>query len=92
MALTVRALARPGRPGRDPRLFAVAATVAAGCLWVAVASTDVRFDYYRYLGGDQYRRGELEAALATYQRGERYAKFGQSRKAKIEEIRRKLDR
>ena len=59
---------------------------------MAVASTDVRFDYYRYLGGDQYRRGELEAALQTYLRGERYAKSGQSRRAKIEEIKRKLDR
>ena len=92
LALTVRTLTRPAEARRDPRLFAVATMIAAACLWAAVASTDVRFDYYRYLGGDQYRRGELEAALATYQRGERYAKFGQSRKAKIEEIRRKLDR
>jgi hypothetical protein len=50
----------------------------------------VRWDFYRYLGGDLSRRGEEQAALEAYVRGERYAPPGESRINQIRELRRKL--
>lgn len=90
--VTLSAFALRGTGRFDPRPIAVASACAAACLWGAIASTSVRFDYYRYLGGDQSRRGELEAALETYRRGERYAKPGQSRASKIADLERRLGR
>lgn len=50
-----------------------AALVAAAALMFAVYQSEVRFDYYRLVGGDHRRRGELEAALAAYEKANRYA-------------------
>jgi hypothetical protein len=88
--LAVTAYARLGPRPHDARPYAVATTIAAAGMWLAIAASPVRWDFYRYLGGDLNRRGELEAALQVYERGERYAPAGQSRRDKIEQIKRQL--
>jgi hypothetical protein len=70
--------------------FACAAAAVA-CL-VAVSATSVRFDYYRYLGGDLERQDDLSGALSAFEKAERYAPAGKGRRAKIEELRRRLGR
>jgi len=73
---------------------ALRATFAGGCaallMLVVVTQSSVRWDFYRFLGGDLQRRGEDSAALAAYLKGERYAPKSKSRSARIEELRRKL--
>lgn len=64
--------------------------VASVLMWTAISVTEVRWDYYRYLGGDLQRRGEARAALAAYLKGERYAPKGSSRKNKIRQLQREL--
>jgi hypothetical protein len=64
--------------------------VAAVLMWTAIAVTEVRWDYYRYLGGDLQRRGESREALSAYLKGERYAPKGSSRKNKIRQLQREL--
>jgi hypothetical protein len=90
VAAALRAISR-GRPA-DARHHALSLAVAGFGMWLAIASSEVRFDFYRYLGGDLNRRGELEAALDAYVHGERYAPAGQSRKKQIRELREKLNR
>jgi hypothetical protein len=88
--LAVTLLARVRPRARDPRPYALATIAAAAGMWAAIAASPVRWDFYRYLGGDLSRRGELEAALQIYERGERYAPPGQTRRDKIEQLKRKL--
>jgi hypothetical protein len=76
----------------DPRRYAVATAIASAMMWLAIAVSPVRWDFYRYLGGDLNRRGEPEAALEAYLKGERYAPPGESRMKQIKELRRKLAR
>jgi hypothetical protein len=78
--------------GERVRMLALSAGCAAATMWIAIAASEVRWDYYRYLGGDLSRRGQAEAALAAYERGEHYAPRGQSRRDKIIELQRKLGR
>ncbi|HKP64767.1 MAG TPA: HTTM domain-containing protein [Polyangiales bacterium] len=66
--------------------------LAAVLMWLAIANSETRWDFYRFLGGDLKRRGEPEAALEAYERGERYAPKGESRKDQILDLRRKLGR
>jgi hypothetical protein len=80
------------RVGRDPRAHVAATVVAAAVMWVAIAASPVRWDFYRYLGGDLARRDEPEGALAAYLHGERYAPPGQSRAEKIQKLRTQLGR
>jgi len=80
------------RRGRDPRGHIAASAVAGMAMWLAIASSPVRWDFYRYLGGDLMRRDEPEAALEAYLRGERYAPPGKSRADKIEQLRERLGR
>jgi hypothetical protein len=61
-------------------------------MWVAIATSQARWDFYRFLGGDLKTRGEPAAALEAYERGERYAPKGQSRKGQIEALRKQLGR
>lgn len=90
--LAITLAAQLGRRRRDPRPYAVATALAGCMMWIAIAASPVRWDFYRYLGGDLSRRGELEAALEVYTRGERYAPPGQSRKSRIADLERKLGR
>jgi hypothetical protein len=59
-------------------------------MWIAIAQSPVRWDFYRYLGGDLARRGELRPALEAYRKGELYAPKGESRADKIEQIEQRL--
>jgi hypothetical protein len=79
-----------GSQPHDPRRYAVATAVAAALMWAAIAASPVRWDFYRYLGGDLSRRGEPEAALEAYLTGERYAPPGETRSKQIAQLRRKL--
>lgn len=63
---------------------------AAAVMWIAVNVSEVRFDYYRYLGGDLRRRQQPEAALEAYLSAERYAPPGQSRKKDIDALKQQL--
>jgi hypothetical protein len=65
---------------------------AAALMWIAIATSQARWDFYRFLGGDLKRRGEPAAALEAYERGERYAPKGQSRKDQIDVLRKQLGR
>lgn len=91
-AVVLMAIAAVLQKPSDARLLpALLGVGTAGALmWAAIAASDVRYDFYRYLGGDLRRRGQPEAALAAYERGERYAPEGQSRKTKIDELRKQL--
>jgi hypothetical protein len=80
------------RGGADPRRWGIATAAAAVLMWIAIAASPVRWDYYRFRAGDLDKRGELEAALDAYEHGERYAPAGESRKPKIEQLRRKLNK
>ena len=71
--------------------YAIAGLLAAGVLWGAFAQSSVRYDYYRYLGYDLEARGTLRAALTAYLKAERYAPAGESRKDRIDSLRRKID-
>ena len=59
-------------------------------MWGAIAASEARWDFYRFLGGDLYRRGQPEASLEAYLKGERYAPEGKTRKDKIRKIKREL--
>jgi hypothetical protein len=74
------------------RSVALGTACAAALMWCAIAASDARWDFYRYLGGDLYRRGDAAGALSAYLKGERYAPKGQSRRDKIDELRRRLGR
>ncbi len=88
--LGVTLYVRFGPRPRDARPYALATIAAAAGMWAAIAASPVRWDFYRYLGGDLARRGELESALQIYERGERYAPPGQTRRDRIEDLKRKL--
>lgn len=90
--LVVLAAISLARGGVDPRRWGVASAAAALLMWIAIAGSPVRWDYYRFRAGDLDKRGELEAALEAYEHGERYAPKGDTRAGKIREIRRKLGR
>ncbi|MDH5674099.1 MAG: hypothetical protein OEZ06_18230 [Myxococcales bacterium] len=85
-------MALASRPAQDPRPALLSLSLAAIAMWAAIAMSPVRWEYYRFTGGDHYRRGELQAALENYVKGERYAPEGESRRDKIERIRRTLGR
>ncbi len=59
---------RPRRAGDWGRR----AVVAAGLVTLALVNSEARFDYYRFVGGDHRRRGELAAALVAYEKANRY--------------------
>jgi hypothetical protein len=88
LAIGARALMK--QRGAEARLAALGVGAAAAIMWAAIALSSVRWDFYRYLGGDLSRRGETRAALEAFVKGERYAPKGETRRNKIEQLRRKL--
>jgi hypothetical protein len=70
--------------------YAIAGLLAAGVLWAAIARSDVRYDYYRYLGYDLEARGTPRAALTAYLQAERYAPAGESRGDRIDALRQNI--
>jgi hypothetical protein len=87
-AFAAFALAR-GQAARGARCAIASAAAAAAC-WITIAATTVRFDFYRYLGGDLKRRGDLAGALAAYEKAEAYAPADRSRRKEIEELRQRI--
>ena len=71
LTVVLAALAR--QQPLSPRPTIVALAAAGAVMWMSISYSDVRWDYYRFRGGDLMRRGQSLEALATYQRGERYA-------------------
>ncbi|MFO0692474.1 MAG: HTTM domain-containing protein [Polyangiales bacterium] len=88
VALALGTIAR-GRPG-GARALVLSAVVGCALAYAAVThgAPSVRYDYYRFVGGDRRRRGETAAAIAAYRKAYAYAPDGQSR----EETARKLAR
>lgn len=72
--------------------YAVGATLASAALVVSVLLSDVRWDYYRNVGGDHRRRGEVEEAYNAYVKANRYAPEGEDRAARETEMREILER
>lgn len=85
----LRALRRDARPAA---ITSVLLIVTGSMLWFSVTNSSVRFDYYRFLGGDLRRRGDLDGALEAYVRANRYAPEGKDRKDKEEQLRKALGR
>jgi len=69
-----------------------AGVVAGAALIATLAASTVRFDYYRFLGGDLRRRGEYAAALDAYRAAERLAPAGRSRADDIHALEAALSR
>lgn len=58
---------------RDARGWGLGALVAAVSMWLSITQlNDVRYDYYRFVGGDHRRRGEFEEALVAYEKANAY--------------------
>ncbi len=88
----VRRLVQNAQDAQDAALTAGALIAAAALMWFSVTTSEVRFDYYRYLGGDLRRRGDLEGALDAYIRANNYAPEGKSRREKEVQLRKALGR
>ena len=54
------------------REHALGGLVAALLFWLAVAQSDVRFDFYRFVGGEYRRHQEPALALDAYEKANRY--------------------
>ncbi|MCA9600846.1 MAG: hypothetical protein KC417_02410, partial [Myxococcales bacterium] len=91
IAVGVFVAARRGRLGVPWRMNA-AAFVGALALWAAFSLSETRYDFYRFAGGDARKRGEYERALEAYQKADRYAPEGKSRRAEVEAMKRALGR
>jgi hypothetical protein len=85
-------LARGWRSRRQRFALSLLPGLAVTALSCTLSLTGVRFDYYRRLAGELSRMGQIEAALAAYRSAERHAPSGHSRKAKIQELERTLQR
>jgi hypothetical protein len=88
--VTVLAIIR--KRAAQTRFALLGTAIAAMLMWTAIAKSEVRWDFYRYLGGDLRRRGQPEAALTAYLKGERYAPPGDTRQDKIDELKQELGR
>ena len=72
------------------RPLCLGGAVAALAMWLSFATTDARYDYYRWVGGDMRRRGDLEESLAAYEKANRYAPEDANRRRQEDEVRREL--
>lgn len=89
VAVTAWLLSR-GRRAETLRWIAACAGGAL-CMWLAVASSDVRFDYYRKVGGVMRRHQQWEEALEAYEKANLYAPEGEDRREKEAEVRRMVE-
>jgi len=81
--------------GRDARALhgvAVGTLIGALALGISVASSEMRWDYWRNVGGDHRRRGEVEEAYVAYVKANRYAPEGEDRDEQQQEMREILER
>jgi hypothetical protein len=77
--------------GRGARPMIAAASVAALAMWLAIAMSDVRYDFYRRLGSQNRRQQHWEAAYEAYKRANRYAPEGESRERQMNEARERME-
>jgi hypothetical protein len=89
-ALVVVSIAWTARRGRLLRTWAVAAALTATSLGVTIDNGRVRYDFYRYVGGDATRRLELHHALEAYGRANTYAPEGEGRWKKVAKVKKRL--
>jgi len=74
----------------SPLTWIAGTGVAALCMWLAFVGTEARYDYYRFVGGDYRRRGELEESLEAYIKANDYAPEDDNRREREDEVRRGL--
>ena len=72
--------------------MALAALLAGTTMLGVITPSEVRWDYYRFVGGEHRRRGEWAEALEAYEKATHYAPLGESRQARADEMRRRLER
>lgn len=72
--------------------YGVGAALAAIVFFASIHFSDVRYDFYRNVGGDHRRRGELLTAYQAYLKANLYAPEGQGRQRQAEELRQELER
>jgi hypothetical protein len=70
------------RIGSDALLLGVSALV----FWGILQFSSIRYDLYRWWGGDLRRRAEYSQALEIYKKAQRYAPPGKSRQKQIEQL------
>ncbi len=82
--------------GKDPRTmlpYALASALASLVFLGSIALSDVRYDFYRNVGGDHRRRGELLTAYEAYVKANRYAPSEEENRERQErELREELER
>lgn len=71
--------------------MALAALLAGATMLGVITPSEVRWDYYRFVGGEHRRRGEWAEALAAYQKANQYAPLGQNRQRQADEMRQRLE-
>lgn len=69
---------------------ALALTLTFGALLCALRLSEVRFDYYRFVGSEAKRRGDLGEALIAYRKANLYAPTDKNRKREEQEVRNAL--
>ncbi len=74
----------------EPLPWIAGTALAALGMWAAFVGSDARFDYYRFVGGDHRRRGELEEALEAYIKANDYAPEDDDRREREDDVRRRL--
>ncbi|MCZ7678124.1 MAG: HTTM domain-containing protein [Sandaracinaceae bacterium] len=72
--------------------YGVGAALAALVFFASIRFSDVRYDFYRNVGGDHRRRGELLTAYQAYLKANLYAPEGEGRHRQAEELREELER
>jgi hypothetical protein len=69
---------------------ALASAVVALMVTVTFEGSQVRYDYYRFVGGDALRRAEYQKALDAYGKANSYAPAGSSRWKKVIQTRKQM--
>ena len=78
--------AREGGPPVAVR-HALAVAAVAFALHATFEVTPTRYDYWRFVGGDALRRGDLDAAVLAYARANTHAPPGGGRWNEVEQVR-----
>lgn len=71
--------------------YAVGTLLGAFALAICVHTSDMRWDYWRNVGGDHRRRGEIEEAYVAYVKANRYAPPDDDRRDEEAEMRQILE-
>lgn len=86
----VAALVRNGH-ARALHGYAIGTLLGALALAVSIQASDMRWDYWRNVGGDHRRRGEIEEAYVAYVKANRYAPPDDDRRDEEQQMRRILE-